>query len=284
MNYHRFGLNDVLLTDRNGLNRGFFSALNLILLTLLYCEQESLNPIISKSVLSLYGSEVNGITPFAEYFENIYSGETKKDVKSLEIDWVHNNNIYDINDDKIKSRLRNINANLLAYMRIHLSGFIKSSPDNWGQVAPNVSIHYRGCDYLKNTPKAHVGNYPPRMFLEKIQYYIESNSLFVATDDNSFIGHLSMIKKNFCYFSDVNRRPPGQGVHELSFVEKYIYQSGRSKVSQKRKACEVFRDCYWLSKCDLYIGSNSNLMYYSSLLNINQRQINIVTPPQTGHM
>lgn len=71
-------------------------------------------------------------------------------------------------------------------------------------------------------------------------------------------------KYNFAYFNDVYRKGPGKGAHMRNKYDLFFQKNG---ISQVKKGFEVFRDCYWLSKGEYYLGSNSNLMYYSKLLN-----------------
>jgi hypothetical protein len=74
------------------------------------------------------------------------------------------------------------------------------------------------------------------------------------------------------YFKDVYRKGPGKGAHMRAFFDILPFELG---VSQVQKGFEVFRGCYWLSKGNTYLGSNSNLMYYSCLLNPSLNTINI---------
>ena len=54
----------MLLEDKIPETRGFFSSINLTLLTLLYCRENLIKPIIGNSVLSLYSDRKKNNTPF----------------------------------------------------------------------------------------------------------------------------------------------------------------------------------------------------------------------------
>lgn len=246
-----------------GEGRGFFSAINLTLLTILYCRQNNIQPIVGNSVLSLYGSRLEKKRPFSEFFGAAFDGPISKSAETLEISLVHNNQLLSFNDDLVIQELRLINRELLVNMEPDLKDFI-NSPPSLSSPSFDISVHYRGCDYLKYTPAFHHPNLKPEVFIRYIEKFIFGHKVFVATDDDSFIGIL--IDKGFdiVYFKDVYRKGPGRGSHTRSWSQHFGLPG---LVSQKRKGFEVFRDCFWLSKSNHYIGSNSNLMYYSSLLN-----------------
>jgi len=125
---------------------------------------------------------------------------------------------------------------------------------------------------LKNTPLNHAPNRTPSEFLATINYLIAEAPIFVATDDDTFIDLVLSRGLHVSHFRDVYRRGPGRGAHMKSFFQKISIINSHT---QHRKGLEVLRDVHWLSKSNTYIGSNSNLMYYSRLLNPNQRLINI---------
>jgi hypothetical protein len=259
----------ILLVDSIAEGRGFFSTINLLLLTILYCKENNLSPVISSSVLSLYGTNPKTIRPFSEFFGNIFLGEPNN-LDSLEISYVHNKGILDFNDPEVISSLSSINKIIVNNINHDLKIFINKPPLGVNSNS-SISIHYRGCDYLKNTPFNHIQNSNPKDFLKKISNLIIGEGVFVATDDISFISQIKALGNNVSYFEDVYRKGPGRGAHIKSLFDKLGLTN---KQNQKRKGYEVIRDVFWLSKNNLYIGSNSNLMYYSKLLNSAQHQIN----------
>lgn len=266
----------IILVDSGNRKRGFFSSINLTLLTILWCKKNNINPVIGKSVLALYSDNLGIFSkkrPVDIFFPDAYSDDNmeKNKVDKIEISWVHNNQEIILEDESTISALRDINAELLLSISQDLKRYISEPPaigvDNF-----DFSVHYRGCDYLKNTPGDHTPNLNPVDFYKKISPYIlKKNNIYVATDDNSFISLLKDNGISINYFNNVTRKGPGRGVHIKSFLD-YLNLSSKIQVS---KGFEVFRDCYWLSKGSVYIGSNSNLMYYSKILNKNQKQINL---------
>jgi hypothetical protein len=145
-----------------------------------------------------------------------------------------------------------------------ISNYINTAPKNW-PTQYDAAIHYRGCDYLKNTPEDHIPNLSPEPFIEQILPLISNkNNIFVATDDSSFLGYLHKRRIKFYAFNDVPRAGPGKGSHIKNRAQKAGIEAFRAPFFRGLKA---LRDCTHLSKADHYIGSNSNLMYYSKVLN-----------------
>ena len=164
-----------------------------------------------------------------------------------------------------------MNEELLLSINQDLKSYI-STPPAIGVDIFDISIHYRGCDYLKNTPGDHIPNLNPKDYLKKITPFLLTNhSIYVATDDNSFINLMNNSGASINYFNNVTRRGPGRSVF-IKSISDYLKLDSKIQVS---KGFEVFRDCYWLSRGKQYIGSNSNLMYYSKILNKNQKQTNL---------
>jgi hypothetical protein len=260
----------ILLVDSIAESRGFFSTINLVLLNLQYCYENNLDPVISSSVLSLYGTQPKLVRPFSEFFGEIFSGE-EENLNRMEISYVHNNNLLDFNNPEVVQNLTQINKTLVDHLNEEVKTFINTPPVGDYSNA-SISVHFRGCDYLKNVPLGHIPNIPPSEFLNKISSLIEGQGIFVATDDVQFINLIKSLQINLSYFEDVSRKGPGRGVHIKSFYERLGLIN---KHKQKKKGYEVMRDVYWLSKNNVYIGSNSNLMYYSKLLNPHQHQINL---------
>jgi hypothetical protein len=261
----------ILLVDSTAKHRGFFSSINLTLATILYCRLNQLNPIISHSVLSLYGTNPSKIRPFSEFFGNAYDVECHDNIESLEIAKVHNENLLDTSAANNRQELRAINSDLIAQLTPSVREFVETPPTPLAN-AFDISIHYRGCDYLQNTPVDHRPNLSPKEFISSIEKNIAGKNAFLATDDLSFPKLLSADGHKFSYFENVYRKGPGRGVHIKSIWQQLGLPA---VVSQKIKGKQVLRDCIWLSKSNLYIGSNSNLMFYSGLLNPNQTTINI---------
>jgi len=263
----------VLLVDGSAEARGFFSTINLLLLTLYYCSENDIVPIISSSVLSLYGSRPKEVRPFSEFFGDIFIGEKcdMQNIENLDIAYVHNNNLFNFENPSVIEQLADINRDLLDNLTDEVESFINIHPTG-EYFKSSISVHFRGCDYLKNTPLNHAPNRSPSEFLATISDLIAGAPIFVATDDDTFIDLVLSQGRHVSHFKDVYRRGPGRGVHMKSFFQK---MSMLNSHKQFRKGLEVFRDAHWLSKSSTYIGSNSNLMYYSRLLNPKQRLINV---------
>lgn len=260
-----------ILIDSTPEHRGFFSTINLTLLTLLYCKKNNIHPIIGDSVLMLYGSRFRRKRPFSEFFGTAYDDTPSKSAEVLDIAWAHNNELLLFETTDVIKELRVINNELLLCITQELKDFIEPPP-RLSNFSFNISVHYRGCDYLKNTPVNHQPNLQPKSFIECVHKVLHNQKMFVATDDDSFINLLIDMEFDIAYFSDVYRKGPGRGSHIRTRWQRLGLPS---LTSQKRKGFEVFRDCFWLSRSNLYIGSNSNLMYYSSLLNPLQNSLNI---------
>lgn len=260
-----------ILVDSGGEYRGFFSSVNLTLLTVLYCSRNDIDPIIGNSVLSLYRDNYRTERPFSRFFGQVYDGHVKKSSETLEISEIYNNNLLSFYDTSTVEELRKLNNTWLLTLTPTLRAFIDKSPGASG-LKCDVSIHYRGTDYLKNTPAYHKPNLSPQEFVTSVGEWVRGRSVFVATDDITFIGLIVATGIEVVYFDDVYRRGPGLGSHVRS---KWQRLGLPALYSQEKKGFEVFRDCWWLSRSDLYIGSNSNLMYYSGLLNSAQIRKNV---------
>lgn len=260
--------NKILIVDTISESRGFFSAINLLLLTLQWCSENDLIPVVSSSVLSLYGTNPKKTRPFSEFFGELYSGGGEG-LQTMELAHIHNQKMMCLDDPSVIEKLSILNRSLFSNLTESMMNFI-SIPPLGGEAS--VSVHFRGCDYLKNTPVNHTPNATPQEFLDKIGKLVLGKGIFVATDDISFINLAMSRGLDVAYFPDVYRKGPGRGVHIKSFLERLGFINGRM---QNRKAYEVMRDVYWLSKNNIYIGSNSNLMYYSKLLNPAQQQVNL---------
>ena len=226
--------------------------------------------MISSSVLSLYGTNTKVVRPFSEFFGEIFL-DNQEYLNTMEISYVHNKKLLDFNNPEVVNNLSQINKVLVDNLNVDVRNFIETPPLG-NYLNSIVSVHFRGCDYLKNTPLGHAPNSTPSEFLNKISSLIEGQKIFVATDDISFINLLKLSGNEISYFEDVYRKGPGRGSHIKSFYERLGLIN---KHKQKKKGYEVLRDVYWLSKNNVYIGSNSNLMYYSKLLNPQQHQINL---------
>ena len=255
-------MNKLILVD-SFYERGFFSSLNLTLLTIHYCNINNIIPIISDSIMLLYKPRFSTKRPFSIFFGDIYSDDIDDSIEKIEISWVHNSNTLHFNDENVINSLREINNILLKNLTPELTEFINKKPFLFNDNL-DLSIHYRGCDYLKNIPENHKQNLDPIQFIDQIKNMIDKVNIFVATDDKFFINILKSKEYNLCYFKDVYRLGPGRGTHMKTRLQRLGFPA---LTSQKRKALEVFRDVFWLSKSKCYIGSNSNLMYYSNLLN-----------------
>ena len=260
----------ILLVDSGAKARGFFSTINLTLITIQYCYEINLIPVIATSVLSLYGTDSKKIRPFSEFFGDVFSGDLSN-ANVIEIDYVHNRSLLECNNSTVIKNLALTNKILLENMNEDLKRFVDIPPSG-NYLNTSVSVHYRGCDYLKNTPRDHTKNSTPSEFLKKISELINGKKVFVATDDNSFVKLMETSGYELSFFEDVYRGRPGKGAHFKSFLENLGLIN---KNKQKIKGYEVIRDVHWLSKNSTYIGSNSNLMYYSKLLNPEQIQVNL---------
>ncbi|MEI6095537.1 MAG: hypothetical protein WCR08_08795 [Gammaproteobacteria bacterium] len=260
-----------ILVDSISEQRGFFSSVNLTLLTILWCVRNNIEPVIGHSVLSLYSSRLNKTRPFSEFFGVAYDRPVAKSSEKLEISFAHNKRLLSFDDADVIQDIRSINQELILGLTPKLNAFIHSPPD-MSYPSFDISIHYRGCDYLKNTPIDHKPNLKPDAFITRIEKLISGRKFFVATDDDTFLNCLFEKSFNPVYFKEVYRKGPGRGSHIRSRLQRLGWPS---LVSQKHKGFEVFRDCFWLSKSNYYIGSNSNLMYYSKLLNSQQVSHNI---------
>ena len=259
-----------LLID-SSYERGFFSSMNLTLLTIHYCKINNFIPVVSDSIMSLYKSRFKNVRTFSIFFGDLYDDKTNEPMETLEIAWVHNTGTLNFNDSSVIEFLRKINNDLLDNATNELINFINTKPSFFHENI-DISIHYRGCDYLRNIPDNHKQNFFPVQFIKNIEYLISNKNLFVATDDKYFIKILKKSNYNLSYFKDVYRLGPGRGTHMKTMLQRVGFPS---LTSPTRKALEVFRDVFWLSKSKCYIGSNSNLMYYSNLLNPNINFIKI---------
>jgi hypothetical protein len=139
--------------------------------------------------------------------------------------------------------------------------------------ATRVSIHFRGCDYLSNTPEGHQPNLPPDKFLDIVLPMLPTNAtIFLATDDHTMISSLRHLGLNILYFKDVDRGTPGRGIHSKTLFQNYGLEA---ILAPRNRGLQVLRDCVHLSKGDIFFGSNSNIMFFASLLNPAMKLVNL---------
>ena len=266
--HHNNQSSDIILEDGGWPGRGFFSSVNLSLVAILWCQQKGLNPSIGNSILRLYSHPFTRNAfrrrPYSSFFGNSWLPSKKCEELDIGDIWLSTIENIDINSESIINKLFAINTSLQARMPGDISNYTNAKPENW-PTHYDVAIHYRGCDYLKNTPKDHVPNLAPEPFIEQILPLISNkNNIFVATDDSSFLRCLRKRNIKFYAFNDVNRAGPGKGSH----IKNRLQRAGIEPLKAPFfRGLKVLRDCTHLSKATHYIGSNSNLMYYSRVLN-----------------
>lgn len=175
-------------------------------------------------------------------------------------------------DESVMSELRLILEDLFRQMPAPVFDYISNPPGGWPS-RYRTALHYRGCDYLDNVPPFHTPNLDRNEFLRRIRSLIDSESgLFLASDDRHFSELLSGQGFQHFVFDDVMRGRPGVGIHH----QRYWQKVGLEHPDKRRLlGLQVMRDCFHLSKADLYIGSNSNLMMFAKLLNPSLEVINV---------
>ena len=285
----------VVIEDRASW-RGFFSTLNLLMFAIVWCEDNGFQPIFGKTLFTDYSHSLVtllGRNPFNSFWVSDYGTITvNRDIVSvidindifMSRDWYHNN-------IEFLPRLQQLSRSFVGKLLVEKAKrYMESRPslyhqntnyselqysNNFLKSAPPASVHYRGGDYLANTPGAfHQKNISPDYYAELLTEHIpEGSNVFVATDDSSFLNILS--KKSFAVYSfnDVQRGKPGRGVHRRSKLQKLGFE--RFSMPWLR-GMQVLRDCDHLSKGKVYYGTNSNLMFFASLLNPEMKTINFM--------
>ena len=262
-------MNKIVLEDHHP-QRGFLSGLNLTLLSILYLRKKNIHGLVGKSILSNYAHAIDNYVcksrPFSSFFGDFRQPGNYLNLSKEYIDeqWLSIIKELDWQGSSVISQLSTINAELLESCPTRVTKYINQTPKSW----PNqydIALHYRGCDYLANTPSHHKPNFSKEIFFEKCLPYLKTNkTIFVATDDNSFVNFLENKDINFYTFKDVIRGSPGKGVHAINRFQKIGLELPHKPFL---RGTQVLRDCVHLSRADQYVGSNSNLMYYANVLN-----------------
>jgi len=258
--------------------RGFLSALNVTLLSILYLNKKSVYAYIGKSILANYAHTFEKsfckARPFSTFFGDFRRPPHDLRLNTLNIGelWLAIIQELDWQSDSIIREVSAINNDLCQYIPSKVSKYISRTPASW-PMEYDVAVHYRGCDYISNVPKDHRQNFAKEEFLEKCIPYIKgSKKIFVATDDNSFISFLNANGLKPYSFSDVFRGGPGKGVHYRSRRQ----EKGFEFINRPYlKGVQVLRDCNHLSRSAMCIGANSNLMYYAKVLRPEIQLINL---------
>jgi hypothetical protein len=270
----------ILLEDRLSNGRGFFSSINLLLFSLLWCEDNGLKPVVGQSILKAYSHSVYslfGRRPFTQFFGESYTRDNLPNMPSridigdiFEVrDWYSSEDLY-LRLHIIASRLVNDLSPPAVYDYIYnvhadMSGRYPGRKRINVYDSNTVSIHYRGCDYLANVPVGHNQNISPSEMAAKVISLLPSDcKIFVATDDKSFLNILSSAGLQFSCFDAVQRGGPGRGIHH----KRRLQSLGFEKLHKPfMRGLEVLRDCIFLSQSKYYFGTNSNIMFFARLLN-----------------
>jgi len=270
-------MKQIILQDHHP-QRGFLSALNLTLLSVLYLQNKGIHALIGKSILSNYAHTLEKRLckkrPFSSFFGNYRDTCEPSTLDVVYIDelWLTIIEEVDWQSRIIISELSKINHALVQSSPAKVNRYINKIPPSWPSTY-DLAIHYRGCDYLANVPLHHKQNFDKETFLRQCMPFLENaKSIFVATDDDSFLKFLEKQGLRFFAFKDVIRGKPGRGVHAISqWQEKGLEHPQKPFL----RGIQVLRDCTHLSRAKQYIGTNSNLMYYANVLNPRIKLVNL---------
>jgi hypothetical protein len=270
-------MKQIILEDHNP-QRGFLSALNLTLLSIFYLQKRDIQAFIGQSILSSYAHLLDKrlckTRPFSSFFGNYRHTSEPSKLEIVYIDklWLTIIEEVDWQSKIIITELNKINQALVQSTPAKVNQYTNKIPPSWPSIY-DLAIHYRGCDYLANVPLHHKQNFDKETFLMQCMPFIEdSRSIFVATDDDSFVQFLEKQGLQFFAFKDVKRGKPGRGVHTISKWQKFGIELPQKPFL---RGIQVLRDCTHLSRAKKYIGTNSNLMYYSSVLNPEIKLVNL---------
>ena len=140
----------------------------------------------------------------------------------------------------------------------YVANFI-SQHFNEGQM---IGVHYRGTDKVEGTTKES-GRIPYSTFLEHLEQYPASSTIFVATDEESFLEEMKQHFQERVIFINALR----------STNDHPIFQSHAHSGYQKGK--EALIECLLLSQCDILIRTDSNLSHACRYFSPNQTVINL---------
>lgn len=266
----------IILEDTSWYGRGFFSSLNLILFALYWCKENGIDASVGETPLRLYthpiSRKLTKRRPFSSFYGNHLSTDGKHEQVFLDDIWTRGIQEVDAESQVVIEALHSVNEVLRSHMLRHVSQFTSSGPSHWPTFY-DATLHYRGCDYLANTPKHHIPNLRPEDFLDAVLPLIENKErVFVATDDSRFIGLLKKRRPDIFSFKRVARGLPGKGTHQKTRLQRYGIEWPRSPFY---RGLQAMRDCTHLSKTDTYIGTNSNLAYHAKILRPSLQVINL---------
>ena len=125
-----------------------------------------------------------------------------------------------------------------------------------------IGVHYRGTDKVEGSTKES-GRIPYGTFIEHLEQYPASSTIFVATDEELFLEEMKQQFKERVIFIDALR----------SMNDHPIFQSDEHSGYQKGK--EALIECLLLSRCDILIRTDSNLSLACRYFSPNQKVLNL---------
>lgn len=125
-----------------------------------------------------------------------------------------------------------------------------------------IGVHYRGTDKVEGSTKESI-RIPYGEFLKHLEQYPSSSTIFVATDEESFLEEMKQHFKKRVIFIDALR----------SANDDPVFQSHDHSGYQKGK--EALIECLLLSRCDILIRTDSNLSHACRFFSPKQKVIKL---------
>ena len=258
-----------------GTGNGFFSELNSLLFSTLFCLQNKLRlELYSKDSYFTFG---NGWTeffkPFCPEFKNDFIGKrisrdyinnhrnkhicylyklfTRNDILN-DIYWFCRTNWFEYSQFNIPEL--GINGDIRQAMKIIIpivyrfndkynniiEEFVKEMnlPKNY------ISLHIRGGDKIRERKLI-----TPQDYLNKAKSYSTCHHVFVATDDYRIFEELSRNNPDYCFYTSTS--PEEKGYNQNTIIES-------SKESIRHNLVEMFASIHIFLQSDLFIGTYSS--------------------------
>lgn len=242
--------NYVVLTGRDA---GMFSVMHdALALFRGYERGDYLGIEVDFGYAGLYFDPMRGKNWWDYYFEPVHRGKKKNVVKQAHLvdNWCH----LDSSTPEFRQEactLFNIYAILLPHITEKIETFYTNQMRGWYI----IGVHYRGTDKIKEAPRLSYEAFASKIEAALLLHPNENVRIFVATDETDFIDYLRERQFNLCYVEEMLRSKDKATPVHINSTDPY--KAGE----------DALVDCFLLSKCDLFIRSDSNMSTWVTFLN-----------------
>lgn len=127
-----------------------------------------------------------------------------------------------------------------------------------------VGLHIRGTDKARSAKPVDIQKVIATINGITKGRAAESWKLFVATDENRLLQHMIEAFGSHVIYQPAIRSETGQPIHSHESKEQNCKSDARHAF---RLGLEALRDAMLLSRCDVFVGCDSNLSFFAAALN-----------------